>query len=102
MLQAEFYFPLNNGSVGNTPHGGNPPGYRGGITFGGEAGNGHRALTHGIHFAVGAVEWRYQQSAALQAVGVAQGAHGHVNAGPLCREGRQIGCNHDRCNIVGP
>ena len=68
---------------------------------GAEAGDGDRALGHGVDLAVGAQQRGHQQGAAQQALGIAQGGDVDVDARALAGEGRQVGGDHDRGDVVG-
>ena len=73
----------------------------GGFALGLEAADGERALGHRIDVAVGAEQRRDQKRAAEQALGVAHGRGGDVDARSLGRERRQVGGDHDRGDVAG-
>jgi hypothetical protein len=60
-----------------------------------------RPLRDRIDVAVGAEQGRYQEGAAEQALGVAHGGGGDVDAGALRRERRHIGGDHHGRHIAG-
>ena len=44
-------------------------------------------MSNGVDFTVRAKEWRYQQCAAAQALGIAEGRNADIDAHALCRKG---------------
>ena len=66
-----------------------------------EAADRQRALRHRIDVAVGAEQRRHQQRAALQALGVAHGRGGDVDAGALGAERRQVRRHHHGRDVAG-
>jgi hypothetical protein len=87
--------------AGDAAVGGRALGDGGGIALGAEAGDGDRALADRIDLAVGAHERGHEQGAALQALGVADGGDGEVDARALARERRQGGVTMTAATFFG-
>jgi hypothetical protein len=82
-------------------HGRHAAGDFGGIALGLESADGEQALRHRINVAVSAKERRHQQGAAKQALGVAHGRGGDVDAGTLRGERRHVGNDHHGRHVAG-
>jgi hypothetical protein len=50
---------------------------------------------------IGAEQRRHQQGSTLKAFRVTQRTHGNVDTGTLRGESRQIGCDHNRSDVLG-
>jgi hypothetical protein len=100
-LNVERHFALDDAAAGDPAAGRHAAQDRFSGTRGGKAADGDLALGHDIDFAIGAEHRGHQQGAALQAGGIAQRGNGDVDFGTLAREGRQIGGDHHRGDVVG-
>ena len=100
---AEFIpdFPLDDGPAGDAAAGGNALGDRFRLAAGLKTADRQLTLRHRIDLAVGAQQRGHQQGAAQQAIGVAKGADGDVDAAALAGEGGKGRGHHDGGDIFG-
>src|SRR5690606_29043455 len=98
--QLKADFALDDGAVGDAAGSRHAAGDLGGGALGAEAGNGNRTLGDGIDLAIGAEQRGDQQGAALQALGIAHGRNGDVDAAAMAGEGGQHGGNHHGGQVV--
>ena len=101
LVQGEFDLALDHRAVGDAADGRHAAHDLGGLAFGLEAADRHRALADRVDVAVGAEQRRDQQHAALQALGIAERGDGDVDARALGREGRQVGGYHHGGDVAG-
>ncbi len=100
-VEREFDLAFDDGAVRQPADGRHAAGDLGGLAFGLEAADRQRALRDRIDIAVGAEQRRDQQRAAFEALGVAHGGGGDVDAGALGGERRQVGGDHDGGDVAG-
>ncbi|MNE01857.1 hypothetical protein D3C80_943090 [compost metagenome] len=100
--QVEAGLALDHAARGDAAGGRHAARHRGAGTARGRDGAGlNRALRHRIDLAVSALQGRDQKRAAQQALGVAHGRDGDVQARARRGEGRQVGGDHDRRDVLG-